>query len=70
MTEALAHPALPSVLALAYTAFLSTSIAFAGWGQLLKLYPAATAAPPFQLFLTILSPPPPLLAAATFLPFC
>jgi O-acetylserine/cysteine efflux transporter len=26
VTEALAHPALPSVLALAYTAFLSTSM--------------------------------------------
>jgi O-acetylserine/cysteine efflux transporter len=61
VTEALAHPALPSVLALAYTAFLSTSIAFAGWGQLLKLYPAATAAP-FALLVPIFG----TLAAALF----
>lgn len=50
--ETLSQVSTTGVLALGYTAFLSTLLTFAIWGYLLRIYPAATVTP-FALFIPI-----------------
>jgi O-acetylserine/cysteine efflux transporter len=52
IATAFEHVTWPAIGALLYIAIVSTSFGYAAWGHLLKLYPAATAAP-FSLLVPV-----------------